>query len=95
MIEYQKRLTEVDEILNHPSKEDYNKIPTNVIKYIKENKDNQYVWKYDSLKKLKDQNVNNDTIAILSYLNMEYLLNNEQKSYMKKLHDLYEHKNNN
>ena len=95
MIEYQKRLTEVDEILNHLSKEDYNKIPTNVIKYIKENKDSHYVWKYDSLKKLKDQNVSNDTIAILSYLNMEYLLNNEQKSYMKKLHDLYEHKKNN
>ncbi len=88
MIDFNKRFVEVDEILKYLSETDYKKIPTNVINYIKSNKDNTYTWKYDTSKKLKDQNVSDDTIAILSYLNMEYLLNQEQKEFMRKLHYL-------
>ena len=90
MIDFSKRFVEVDEILNYLSEADYKKIPNDVIKYIKENKDNTYTWKYDTTKKLKDQNVSDDTIAILSYLNMEYLLNNKQREFMEKLHSFYE-----
>ena len=86
MIEYSKRLVEVDEILKHLSKDNYIKIPKEIINYIKTNKDVEYVWKYDSSKKLKEQKVSDDTIAILSYLNMEYLLNDEQKSFVDKIH---------
>ena len=88
MIEYEKRLVEVDEILNYLSKEDYNKIPKDYIEAIKQNKDNNYIWKYDKKKKLKDQDVSDDTIAILSYLNTKFLLNNEQKNYIYKLHEV-------
>ena len=35
MIDFNKRFVEVDEILNYLSKDDYNKIPSDVIKYIK------------------------------------------------------------
>lgn len=90
MIDFSKRFVEVDEILNYLSEVDYKKIPTNIIDYIKSKKDNTYTWRYDITKKLKDQNVSDDTIAILSYLNMEYLLNNEQRELMKKLHKFYE-----
>lgn len=92
MIDFSKRFVEVDEILNYLSEADYKKIPNDVIKYIKSNKDNSYIWKYDTSKKLKDQNVSDDTIAILSYLNMEYLLNPEQKAFMMKLHYLNDKK---
>lgn len=92
MIDFSKRFVEVDEILKYLSEADYNKIPTNVINYIKNNKDNSYTWKYDTSKKLKDQNVSDDTIAILSYLNMEYLLNPEQQEFMRKLHYLNDKK---
>ena len=92
MTNFSKRLVEVDEILKYLSKEDYIKIPQNIIKYIKNNKDNTYIWKYDKSKKLKDQDVCDDTIAILSYLNMEYLLNPDQKAFMKKLHYLNDKK---
>ena len=88
MIEYSKRLVEVDEILNHLSKDNYAKIPIDVINYIKANKDTNYFWRYDESKKLKNQNVHDDTIAILSYLNMEYLLNNQQKKFVERLHIL-------
>ena len=90
MIDFSKRFVEVDEILNYLSEADYKKIPTDIIDYIKRNKDNTYTWKYDTTKKLKDQNVSDDTIAILSYLNMEYLLNNKQREFMEKLHSFYE-----
>ena len=86
MIEYNKRLVEVDEILNYLSKDDYNKIPDEIISIIKKNKDKHYIWKYNENKKLKDQDVSNDTIAILSYINTEYLLTQEQKEFVKKLH---------
>lgn len=92
MIDFSKRFVEVDEILKYLSEADYNKIPTNLINYIKNNKDNSYTWKYDTSKKLKDQNVSDDTIAILSYLNMEYLLNPEQQEFMRKLHYLNDKK---
>ena len=90
MIEYAKRLVEVDEILNYLSYENLVKIPESIRKAIKENKDKEYVWKYDKSKTLLQQNLNRDTIAFLSYLNMEYLLSNEQKQVMEDMHELNE-----
>ena len=92
MVDYNKRLVEVDEILNYLSEEDLMKIPENVRQIIKENKDKEYTWQYDETKPLKEQNISRDTIAFLSYLNMEYLLNEEQKQYMQQLHKLNEMK---
>lgn len=86
MIDYSKRLVEVDEVLNHLSEENLAKIPQEIKKMISDNKDKNYVWKYDETKPLKDQNLNRDTIAFLSYLNMEYLLNEKQKEFMKKIY---------
>ncbi len=87
MIDYSKRLVEVDEILKYLSKSNYDKIPKEIKEVIVKNKDKEYKWKYDKTRKLKDQDIPNDTIAILSYINMEYLLNNEQKEFVKKLHE--------
>lgn len=87
MVDYNKRLVEVDEILKYLSTEDLLKIPEEVRNTIKENKDKEYFWKYDETKPLKEQDVSRDTIAILSYLNMEYLLNEKQKEYMERLHE--------
>ena len=85
MVDYDKRLSEVSVILNHMSKDNYNKIPKDVIEGIEKNKDKNYVWIYDEKKELKDQNINRDTIAILTYLNMQYILNEKQKEYVKKI----------
>ena len=92
MVDYNKRLVEVDEILNYLSEEDLLKIPEEVRNTIKENKDKEYFWKYDETKPLKEQDVSRDTIAFLSYLNMEYLLNEKQKEFMQQLHELNEKK---
>lgn len=92
MIDYPKRLVEVDEILNFLNKDELKKIPENVRQLIKDNKDTEYVWKYNEEKPLKDQNLSRDTIALLSYLNMEYILNDEQKQIIKEYQELNEKK---
>jgi len=92
MVDYNKRLTEVDEVLNYLSEEDLLKIPEDVRQVIKDNKDKEYVWNYDVSKELKHQDLTRDTIIILSYLNMEYLLNEEQKKLMQEIHELNEKK---
>lgn len=92
MIDYNKRLVEVDEILNYLSEDDLLKIPEDIKNTIKENKDKEYIWKYDETKSLKEQNLNRDTIILLSYINMEYLLNEEQKQLMQQIHEFNEKK---
>ncbi len=92
MVDYNKRLVEVDEVLNYLSDEDLEKIPEEIRNLIKENKDKDYVWQYDETKPLKEQGLNRDTIAFLSYLNMEYLLNEEQKKLMEQIHKYNEEK---
>ena len=77
-------------MLNHLSKEELNKIPEDVLKNIKKHKDKEYMWKYDESKRLEEQTFDRNTIAILSYINMEYLLSKEQKDLMEKIHELNE-----
>lgn len=93
MIDYAKSLAEVEEILKHLDRENYNKIPNEILEYININKDKKYIWKYDNSKKLKEQDVCDETIAILSYINMEYLLNEEQKEYLSRIHSINEIRN--
>lgn len=91
-MEYKKCLVQVDEILKYLSDENLQKIPYEIRDTIKNEKDNLYLWRYDESKELKDQNLDRQTIAILSYLNMEYLLNAEQKEFLKKIHNFNEEK---
>ena len=91
-MEYTKCLVELDEILNYLSLENLEKIPLEIRNSIKEHKDKEYIWKYDETKELNEQELDRKTIAMLSYLNMEYLLNEEQKEFMQNLHKLNEQK---
>ena len=91
-MEYEKCLVELDEILKYLKDEDLRKIPYDIRKAINKKKDKQYNWNYDESKELDEQNINRKTIAMLSYLNMEYLLNKEQKLLMEELHRFNEEK---
>ena len=91
-MEDKKCLVELDEILKYLDKRDLEKIPDDIRKSINENKDKNYIWKYDESKELKDQNVNRKTIAMLSYLNMEYLLSEEERRVMEDFHKINEEK---
>lgn len=83
---YKKSLVEIVEILKYLKQEDLCKIPENVLKTIDENKDAHYSWKYDVSKKLEEQNLSEYTLALLAYINQEYLLTQEQKEIMDKIY---------
>lgn len=91
-MEDKKCLVELDEILSYLSEEDLNKIPFEIRQAITEEKDKLYQWKYDENKELNEQNINRKTVALLSYLNMEYLLDEEQRLLIEELHKLNENK---
>ena len=91
-MEYEKCLVELDEILMYLDDEEKKNIPYEIRNAIHEKKDKNYKWSYDESKPLNEQNINRKTIAMLSYLNMEYLLNEEQKKLMEELHRFNENK---
>ena len=85
MDNYNQRLVEVDEVLKHLSQEYYDKIPTELISIIKNNMDSNYTWDYIETKPLSEQKLPKETIAILSYINMEYLLTSVQKEELENI----------
>lgn len=89
-MEETKCLVELDEILEHLSYEDLKKIPYEIRKAIKDKKDKQYIWHYDNSKSLSSQNINRRTIVMLSYINMEYLLSEEERALMEEIHKFNE-----
>ena len=84
MVEENKRLVEVEYILKKLDDEYIKKIPQEIWDYIDENKDRSYIFNYDGNKTLVEQNLSIDTISILTYINIKYLLNEQQKKEMLK-----------
>lgn len=82
MEDLNKRLVEVEYILRKLEEKYIKKIPQEIWDYIEENKDKNYIFKYDDSRNLLEQNLNIDTISILTYINIEYLLDEKQKMEM-------------
>ena len=82
MEDLNKRLVEVEYILKKLEDQYIKKIPREFWDYLEENKDKNYVFNYDDNKTLVEQKLSIDTISILTYINMEYLLDEEQKKEM-------------
>ena len=82
MEDLNKRLVEIEYILRKLEDEYIKKIPQEIWDYIEKNKDKNDIFKYDDSKNLLEQNLNIDTISILTYINIEYLLDEKQKMEM-------------
>ena len=85
MEDISKRLVEVEYILKKLDDEYIRKIPKEIWNYFEENKDKSYIYNYDESKTLDQQNLSIDTISILTYINMEYLLDEKDKKEMQEL----------
>ena len=87
MKELGKRLAEVEYLLKQMDFDDIGRIPKNFINYISENKDYEYSRNLCDTESMDMEQINVDTIAILTYINMNYLnkikvdVNNEQYTY--------------
>lgn len=85
MEDLNKRLVEVEYILKKLDDKYIKKIPQEIWDYIDINKDKNYVFNYYDNKSLAEQKLNIDTISILTYINMKYLISEEQKKEMKEI----------
>lgn len=76
---YREAFTEVNEILKYLSEDLLNKIPKEFIDNIKENMSTSYVLKYDNTKGINEQNLKQETRAILSVIYRDYICDEETK----------------
>lgn len=77
---YQQAFTEVYELLNYLNKEDYEKIPKNVINALEENRDIKYNFFIDESIPFCEQDILEETKAILFNLYRDYLADSETKN---------------
>ncbi|HOZ55436.1 MAG TPA: hypothetical protein PK993_05325 [Clostridia bacterium] len=79
-LKYANAYSEVLEILKYISKEQYNKIPNELIKVYEENSDKNYYFKYNPEKTLEEQKVLKITKIIIAILFRDYWATDEQKA---------------
>lgn len=77
--EYANAYSEVLEVLNHMSKEDYNKIPKDMLEMFQNNCNNEYRFRYDLNKKFEEQEISRRAKLILAILFRDYWATTYQK----------------
>lgn len=85
MRDYSNAFTEVYEILNSLEEEEYNKIPSDLINTIEENRNKQYEYVLDDTLSLSEQPMLVETKAILLNIFRDYLATKEQKEKIRKM----------
>ena len=78
--QYRKAFKEVLVILDFIPKEDYNKIPKNIILILKKFQDNSYNYNLDFNKEFKEQSISDITKAILSNFYRDYWAKYDEKN---------------
>ena len=76
---YKIAYSEVLEILKYISKEDFNKVPQDMLEMFKNNASNEKQFIYDSNKTLQEQNVSETARAIIAILFRDYWATEDQK----------------
>ena len=85
MSNLKRAFSEVDMILDLIDSEMKNKVSANFIKFIKEEKDNNYKPNINSELPLEEQNILPETIDILALLKLNYWCNEEEKKELLKI----------
>ncbi len=80
-----KRLIEVECVLNRMDEKYVKKIPQEFLNFMNENKDINYNFKYDDNKSIIENNLHLDSIALLTYININFLLDSKSKKEMVEL----------
>ena len=79
-IVYRQAFTEVLEVLKHTSKSIVEKIPEKFIMFLKDNKDDEYIADIDFSKPNWEDEVKQETQAILALIYRDYIVSSEKKS---------------
>jgi len=78
-IEYANAYSEVLEILKYISKEEYSKIPKNLIEVYEKNANKNYYFNYNPNKTLEEQNASTITKCIIAILFRDYWATESQR----------------
>ena len=78
-LEYKIACTEVLEILKYISKEDYDKIPKDIIEAMEKNKEKEHKFKYNIRKPFNDQNITKKSKTILAIFFRDYWATEKQR----------------
>ena len=80
-----KEYTEILEILKYMEEKDKNKIPKELIQIFQENKDDNYEFRINPAKDLKEQPLMEETLALIAMLNLNYWCDTpeEKQKWMK------------
>lgn len=76
-IKYREAMAEVLEVMKGLEQKDIDKIPQKLIEYFKTNCSSNYVCEFDYHKPIKDLKLNDETIALLDMLCVNYWCENE------------------
>ena len=76
---YKIALAEIDDILKFTDDEISLKIPESFKKFVKENKDKNYISNINPYLPLNYQNLKRETISILALINQDFLTNKNIK----------------
>lgn len=82
MEELGQRLVETECVLNKMNQQNIKKIPQEIWEFMSKNKDTNYNFQYDDSKSITENNLHVDTIALLTYININFLLEGESKEEM-------------
>ena len=95
-IEYRKSISEVLDRLEHTNKEDVEKISPKFIEFLNKNKCDNYKPTLDHSKRIKEMNLRETTIGILSIINSKFWCTPEQKELfddkLKQNEEIYQEK---
>lgn len=87
MIKTRQAYSEIDEFLGLLSEEQRNEIPKKLRDFFKEEKDQEYFKNIDKDIPIKDQNLKEETLAIIALLNLQYWCKDEEER--KRLQEIY------
>lgn len=86
-IKTRQAYSEIDEFLGLLSEEQRNGIPKKLRDFFKEEKDIEYIKNIDKDIPIKDQNLKEETLAIIALLNLQYWCKDEEEK--KRLQEIY------
>lgn len=81
-LEYQMACTEVLELLKYMPKKDVDKIPANVMKSLKSAKRFDYKFRYDTKKKMNEQNISKRARIMINTLRRDYMISEQARNIM-------------
>lgn len=83
MLKMSKAYKEINEILKHIPKEYIERIPPQLLKVIEENLDKNYEYKVEHIKDFENQEMLNETRALLAVIYRDYFANDEEREKIK------------